>query len=104
MRLWNWCCERRRCSRIRNRLKEPNCARHKTKPGAPLSNLNTWNLSDIFGPVFEVGLEVGHKFASVGSVDNTVIEAESEAMSGTDRDGVVAVLVRDVFSFPVQAA
>jgi hypothetical protein len=33
------------------------------------------HLADIFGPVFEVGLEVAHKLACVGAVDDAVIEA-----------------------------
>jgi len=61
-------------------------------------------LSDIFGPVFEVGLEVGHKFAGVGSVDDAVIETKSESLDRADRDGIVAVLVGKDFSFLVQTA
>ena len=50
-------------------------------------------LSDVFGPVFEVGLEVGHEFAGVGSVDGAVVEAEGEALDASDGDGVLAVFV-----------
>src|SRR5258708_37287702 len=102
MKLWSWCCGRRRCSRRIVLSTKTKCAR--TKSGAPFSNLGTSKLSDIFGPVFEIGLEVGHEFARVSSVDNAVIEAESEALDGTDRDGVVAVLVGKDFGFLVQAA
>jgi len=61
-------------------------------------------LPDVFGPVLEVGLEVGHEFAGVCAIDDAVIEAESEALDGTDRDGVVTVLIGDDFGFLVEAA
>jgi hypothetical protein len=76
----------------------------ETEPGAPFSQVSPSKLSDIFGPVFQVGLEIGHKFAGVGSVHDAVIEAKSEALDGTDRDGVVAVLVGEDFGFLVEAA
>ncbi len=33
------------------------------------------SLADVFVPVFEVRLEVGHEFAGVGAVDDAVVEA-----------------------------
>lgn len=61
-------------------------------------------LADIFGPVFEVGLEVGHELARVGTIDDAVVEAERETLDGADGDGVVAVLVREDFGFLVEAS
>src|ERR1700677_2897800 len=61
-------------------------------------------LPDVFGPVFEVGLEVGHELASVRAVDDAVVEAKGEALDGANRDGVVAVLVGEDCGFFVQAA
>src|SRR6185437_7821506 len=51
-------------------------------------------LADLFVPVFEVGLEVGHELAGVGAVHDAVIEAEGEVLDGADGDRVGAVLVR----------
>src|SRR5580704_2378842 len=62
------------------------------------------SLADVFGPVFEIGLEVGHEFAGVGSVYEAVVEAEGEALDGADGDGVVAVLVGEDFGLFVETA
>ena len=61
-------------------------------------------LADVFGPVFEVLVEVGHELAGVGSVDDAVIEAEGEALDPADGDGVVAVLVGEDHGFLVETA
>ena len=66
--------------------------------------LKLTSLADVFGPVLEIRLEVGHEFAGVGAVDDAVIEAQREALDGADRDGVVAVLVGEDFGFLVEAA
>ena len=62
------------------------------------------NLPDVFRPVLEIGLEVRHELASVGAINDAVIEAEREALDRTDGDGVVAVFVGDDFGFFVQTA
>src|SRR5215472_15419067 len=72
--------------------------------GLPFMSFLPSVLSDVFVPVLEVGLEVGHEFPGVGSVDYTVIEAEGETLNGADCNGVVAVLVGDDFGLLVQAA
>ena len=61
-------------------------------------------LPDVFGPILEIGFEVGHELAGVCAVDDAVIESECEALDGTDRDGVVTVLIGDDFGFLVEAA
>ena len=61
-------------------------------------------LADVFVPVFQIGLEVGHELARVGAVDDAVIEAKSEALDRADADEVVAVFVGDDFGFLVEAA
>jgi len=61
-------------------------------------------LADVFVPVFEVGLEVGHEFAGVGAVDGAVVEAEGEALNAADGDAVLAVFVGEDYGFFVEAA
>ena len=61
-------------------------------------------LPDVFGPVLEIGLEVGHELAGVGAIDDAVIEAQREALDRADGDGVLAVLVGEDFGFLVQSA
>src|SRR5947209_2944486 len=62
------------------------------------------DLSDVFVPVLEIGLEVGQEFAGVGSIDDAVIETKREALARADADEVVAILVGDDLGFLVEAA
>jgi len=61
-------------------------------------------LADVFGPVFEVGLEVGHELAGVGAIDGAVVEAEGEALDAADGDAVLAVFVGKDYRLFVEAA
>ena len=61
-------------------------------------------LADVFGPILEIVLEVGHELAGVRTVDDAVIEAEGEALDRADRDGVVAILVSENHRLLIEAA
>ena len=66
--------------------------------------MGTPSLPDVLGPVFEIGLEVGHELARVGTVDGAVVKAQREALDAADGDAVLAVLVGEHHGFLVQAA
>ena len=61
-------------------------------------------LPDIFAPVLQVTLEVGHKFSSIRPIHNAMIKAQREALNGADGDGVSSIRVRDHLRLLVQPA
>src|ERR1700722_5561567 len=61
-------------------------------------------LPDIFGPIFEIVLEVSHEFAGVGTVNGAVVKAEREALDAPNCDGVLAVFVGEDDGLFVEAA
>ena len=70
-----------RCARVVNMAVHKNSGGLESNPPPVFCLLL---LPDIFVPILQIRLEIAHEFTGVGSVDDAVVEAESEALDRTD--------------------
>ena len=62
------------------------------------------SLADVFAPVFQVFLQLGHELACIGTVDDAMIETQGETDDAADGDRVRAVFICNYGRFFKEAA